>query len=373
MNSHAVVPFLDLKRRAEIAAPAFRDAVDRVTASGVFLLGDETTAFERALADHAAQNAADSAAVNCDAEGDAIVGAVAVSSGASALQLSLRGLGVGVGDEVIVPAFTAVPTAAAVCAVGATPVFVDVDARTACIDLALIDAARTARTKAIIVVHLYGFPSPLPATDLPVIEDCAQAHGALRWPRPAVSRAVCLSFYPTKNLGGIGDGGAVLSADREMLASVRNRRVHSMEPGYQHIDVSMNFRMSELEAAWLRSGLERLTSGNCVRRSIAERYRVAAPGLHWQLGHADHVNHLAVVRVPDRRAFQTFLHDRAIVSACQYPVALPDQPAYEKFATGQYPIARQWAMECVSMPCYPEMFDDEIVRVERALADWKLL
>ena len=357
----STVPFVDLTRRAAIAAPSFGDAVDRVMASGRYLLGAETSAFEFELAAHAARDSG------------VALEAVAVSSGASALQLALRGIGVGAGDEVIVPAFTAVPTAAAVCAVGATPVFVDVDEATACIDLGGIAAARTVRTKAIIVVHLYGYASPLPDTDLPVIEDCAQAHGALRWPRPAASRAVCLSFYPTKNLGGIGDGGAVLSSDWQFIETVRNRRVHSMEAGYQHIDVSMNFRLSEIEAAWLRIGLAGLDDHNRTRRAIADRYRIAAPALDWQASHENHVNHLAVVRVSDRDLFRAFMGDRGISTACQYPVALPDQPAYEKFSTMPTPISCAWARECVSMPCYPEMFEQEIVRAERALADWKLL
>ena len=164
----------------------------------------------------------------------------------------MAALGIGPGDEVIVPAFTAVPTASAVCAVGAVPVPVDVDVDTAALDPDAVAAAVTARTAAIVVVHLYGRPAPM--TELlrlgvPVIEDAAQAHGAL----DGVSGvAAAYSFYPTKNLGGIGDGGAVVTSDAGLAASVRRRRAHGADRQYVHVDVSQNHRMSELEAAWLR-------------------------------------------------------------------------------------------------------------------------
>ena len=183
---------------------------------------------------------------------------VAVGSGASALQLVFAALGIGPGDEVIVPAFTAVPTASAVCAVGAMPVPVDVDAATAAIDADATRRAVTPRTRAIVAVHLYGRPAPLaPLLDLgvPVIEDAAQAHGALAG---VTGIAAAYSFYPTKNLGGIGDGGAVITNDAALAAAVRRRRAHGVDQQYVHVDVSQNHRMSELEAAWLRLQLPHL-------------------------------------------------------------------------------------------------------------------
>ena len=190
-----------------------------MSSSGTFLLGDETAALEADLA-----------------EWTSVGHAVAVSSGAAALQLALAAVGVAAGDEVIVPAFTAVPTASAVAALGAEPVFVDVDADTAALDLDLVQAARTARTRAAVVVHLYGRPADLPETDLAVVEDAAQAHGALR--DHTRSAATIYSFYPTKNVGGVGDGGAVVTARSDVAQTIRLLRAHGMTEQYVHSAVS---------------------------------------------------------------------------------------------------------------------------------------
>ena len=182
-----------------------------------------------------------------------------MASGAGGLQLALAALGVGPGDEVIVPAFTAVPTASAVCAVGARPVPVDVDERTAALDPAAVAAAVTPATAAIVVVHLYGRPAdvePLLALGIPVVEDAAQAHGALR---RITGAAAIYSFYPTKNVGGIGDGGAVVTRDADLATTIRRLRAHGMAEQYVHVDISQNHRMSELEAAWLRLQLPALS------------------------------------------------------------------------------------------------------------------
>ena len=189
-----MVPVVDLSRRAGRLADDYRVAVDRVLASGWFLLGPELEAFEAELAEWSGHRHA-----------------VGVSSGAAALQLALVAAGIGPGDEVLVPAFTAAPTASAVCAAGAVPIPVDVDPGTALVPADGWEAARTERTRAAIVVHLYGRPAEAPRTDLPVIEDAAQAHGALRPGTGSVATAY--SFYPTKNLGGVGDGGALVTDD----------------------------------------------------------------------------------------------------------------------------------------------------------------
>ncbi len=199
------------------------------------------------------------------------------------------------------PAFTAVPTVSAVVAAGARPVIVDVDDDSALIDVARACDAVGERTKAIVPVHLYGAPVDiveLVATTVTVVEDAAQANGAVR---QSTSAATAFSFYPTKNLGGIGDGGAVWTSDSELADAVRRRRVHGMTDGYVHVDVSQNFRMSELEAAWLRIQLPHLAAGNRRRAEIARHYRSVAPQLRWQTDHADHVHHLCVARVSDRR------------------------------------------------------------------------
>lgn len=344
-----MVPLVDLSRRGHEQSAEFARRVVEITERGTYLLGTETDQFEHELAMWAGAP-----------------GAVAVSSGAAALQVTLAALGIGVGDEVIVPAFTAVPTAAAVAALGAVPVMVDVEAHTANLDPLLIEAARTERTRAVIVVHLYGLPATLPDTDLLVVEDAAQAQGAVTDHRR--SAAVAYSFYPTKNLGGIGDGGAVVSHDLGLLDRVRHLRVHGMTGHYVHESVSQNFRMSELESAWLRIGLRRLDGWNARRRFIAMRYRLAAAGLCWQASTADHVHHLCVVRVDDRDAVRASLADRGIATAVHYPLAITQQPAYRHLNRAACPEAEAWAASCVSVPCFPEMRDDEIDQVASALS-----
>lgn len=349
-----MVPVVDLSRRGVQLADRFGLVAARIAASGHVLLGAQTEGFEQEFA------------AWLDAPE-----VVAVSSGASALQLALAALGVGAGDEVIVPAFTAVPTASAVAALGAVPVLVDVERGTANLDPSAIAAARTDRTRAVIVVHLYGRPATVPEVDLPVVEDAAQAHGAVEDHRR--SAAVAYSFYPTKNLGGIGDGGAVVTNDAELASRVRRLRVHGMRELYVHDAVSQNFRMSELEAAWLRLALPSLTTGNARRRAIAARYRDAAAGLGWQAPHPRHVYHLCVARHADRDALRAQLAARGVATAVHYPLAIHQQPAYrglEQLRKGAaFPEAESWARTCVSLPCFPELTDHEVDLVAGALAE----
>ncbi|HEX5585842.1 MAG TPA: DegT/DnrJ/EryC1/StrS family aminotransferase, partial [Acidimicrobiia bacterium] len=286
------------------------------------------------------------------------------ASGTDAIRLSLAALGVGPGDEVLVPAFTAVPTAAAVCAAGAVPVFVDVDRDTAGMDRDAAASAVTDRTRAVVPVHLYGRPTPLPDLGLPVVEDAAQALGAVTAGSGSV--AVACSFYPTKNLGGITDGGAVLTDDEDLAAQLRLLRAHGVVDGspYEHAVVSTNSRLSELAAAALRVGLPHLDDDNRRRATIAARYREAAPHLRWQAGHERHVYHLCVARMEDRDAFRA---NMPFGTGVHYPRALTQQPAYEQFVRRSCPEAEAWAAECVSLPCFPEMSDDEIEAVCRSL------
>lgn len=344
-----MVPLIDLRRRAALLRPGIEEAVARVLASGRFLLGEELAAFERDFAAFTGRRHA-----------------VGVASGTDALRLGLAALGVGPGDEVVVPALTAMPTLAAVCALGAIPVPVDVDEATGAIDP---DAARGAlgpRARAIVPVHLYGRPADeavaaLAALGLPVVEDAAHAHGALRG---GATAAAAYSFYPTKNLGGIGDGGAVVTDDAALAERVRLLRHHGMRELYLHEEIATNARLSEIEAAALRLALPGLPAGNARRREIAARYRAAAPGLRWQDGHPGHVYHLCVARVSGRDAFRARL---GVETGVHYPRAVTDQPAYRHFARGEVPRARAWAAECVSLPCFPELSDDEVEQVCEAL------
>lgn len=341
-----MLPFLDLSRQALHEGEALRGAIGRVLASGRLLLGPELEAFEAEFASFTGQR-------HC----------VGVSSGATALALSLRAIGVGRDDEVIVPAFTAVPSAAAICSVGAVPVFVDVLPDTATIDP---DAARRAvseRTRAVMPVHLYGRPSSVPAIDVPVVEDAAQAHGAVTG---SSSAAVAYSFYPTKNLGGVGDGGAVVTDDDVVASELRLLRSHGFGSGGDCVRIAMNARMSELEAAVLRLRLRTLESGNAKRRSIAARYRKAAPRLAWQQSHPDHVYHLCVARVEDRDTFRSRL---GVGSGVHYSKAVHEQPAYRSFVRHPCVVSEAWARECVSLPCNPFMTEAEIDAVVCALAD----
>ena len=348
-----MVPLIDLSRRMTMHLEHLQAAVARVASSGAVLLGPETVAFE--------------------SEFSAWAGAahgVAVSSGASAIQLALAALGVGVGDEVIVPAMTAVPTASSVAAVGAIPVFVDVDQHTAAIDIDAVRSALSERTRAIIAVHLYGRPvehlDELGSLGVPLIEDCAQSHGATRGLSGAIA---CYSFYPTKNLGGIGDGGMVVTDDGDLADRVARLRAHGQVEQYVHAEVSQNHRMSEIESAWLRITLPELNAGNARRREIVRRYREAAPHLTWHADHPDHVFHLAVARVSDRERFRTHLSASGVSTGVHYPLALTQQPALRGFVTERCPRAEAWAAQCVSVPCFPELTDDEVSTVCRALAE----
>ncbi len=331
----------------------FLESVGQVLDSGSVLLGAELEALERAFAQFAG-------GAEC----------VGVASGAAALQLALTALGVGPGDEVIVPAMTAVPTAAAVCAVGATPVFVDVELSTAAIDVASAATAVTSRTRAVIGVHLYGRPFDVvelaTAVRVPVVEDCAQAHGAVDRVAGAVA---AYSFYPTKNLGGIGDGGAVVTDDVEMAQRIRRLRAHGAAAQYVHVEISQNFRMSEIEAAWLNLTLPFLEADTQRRREIAAAYRSAAPHLPWQLDHERHVHHLAVVRSSNRDAFRTHLASRDVGSAVHYPLALTQQPAYTHFTSAACPSAEAWSAGCVSVPMFAELSDTEVEVVCAALSE----
>jgi dTDP-4-amino-4,6-dideoxygalactose transaminase len=331
-------PVVDLARRTASLQPELGEAMERVLRSGWFLLGPETEAFEEEFAAFCGRRHA-----------------VAVASGTEALRLALRALGVGTGDEVVVPAFTAVPTAAAVCATGASPVFSDVERDTALLDPQNAAAAVTQRTRAVIPVHLYGRPVAAPDLDVPALEDAAQAHGALN--PQAATAAAAYSFYPTKNLGGIGDGGAVVTDDSDLAAQIRLLRAHGLTDDYVHTAVTGNSRLSEIEAAALRLELHRLPEWNARRQLIARSYREAAPETRWQAPHERHVYHLCVARIEDRDAFRAQM---PFGTAVHYPRALTQQPAYRQFVRDPCPQAEAWAAECVSLPCFPEMTDDEI-------------
>jgi dTDP-4-amino-4,6-dideoxygalactose transaminase len=348
-----VVPLIDLSRRLVANSESFHAVVQEVLTSGNVLLAQQTEIFEESFASFVGTKYG-----------------VAVSSGASALQLSLAAIGIGEGDEVIVPAMTAVPTASAVCAVGARPVIVDIDDETAAIDFDQVESAMTERTRVVIVVHLYGRPvaniERLMNLGVKVVEDCAQSHGATRGLTGSVG---AYSFYPTKNLGGIGDGGMVVTDDIEIAERVRRLRVHGQSEQYVHIEVSQNHRMSEIEAAWLNIVLSQLEDGNQRRRDIAARYQLANPNIRWQASHLNHVYHLAVALTPNRNDFRQAMLKHGVATGIHYPLALTQQSALQEFVTNACPVAEKWASECVSLPCFPELTDDEVDDVCAALVE----
>ena len=347
--SAAVIPVTGIGRRLARLEAAIVEAATRVARSGTVLLGAETSAFEAEFAAYVGKS-------SC----------VAVASGTEALRLSMAALDIGPGHEVIIPALTAVPTAAAVCATGATPVFADVDEHTGAIDHESAAALVNARTRAVVVVHLYGRPAALPQLGLPIISDAAHAHGALTAANghDLAATVTAYSFYPTKNLGGMGDGGAVVTDDEDLAARVRLLRTHGLTTGYVHREVSTNARMSEFEAAVLRAALLLLDSDNRARREVAARLHAAAPELRWQLSHPDHVFHLLVARVANRDHWRASL---PFATGTHYPVALTRQPAYQQFVRSPCPHAEAWSQECVSFPCFAELTPQEISVVADSL------
>ncbi len=308
--------------------------------------------------------------------------AVLVSSATAALWLTFKALGVGLGDEILVPSHTAFPTVEAVCFAGAVPVFVDTD------DWYTFDpkdaaAKVTSRTVGIVPVHLYGQPADLPAVQdlaarhgLWLLEDCAQAQGASWDGRMAGSfgRAAVLSFYPSKNLPAMGDGGAVLTSDDEIAARCRRLRDHGRLSKDLHAEIGFNLRFSELQAAALRVLLRRLDAMNDRRRALAARYERALAGLPLILPrereHARHVYHLYVVATPRRAELAAFLKARGIQTGIHYPIPSHRQPAVEHLNPPALPRTEQLVQEILTLPMSAMHTDAEIDEVTAAVREF---
>jgi dTDP-4-amino-4,6-dideoxygalactose transaminase len=355
------VPFVDLRAQYRTIKEEIDAAVARVVESASFVLGPEVEAFESAFA--------------------AYVGArfcVGVNSGTAAIQLALQACGVGAGDEVIVPANTFFATAEAVSTAGAKPVFVDCDPVTYNIDPSKIGLAVTPRTRAVIPVHLYGQPADLDAVfeaagkhDLLVIEDAAQAHGAEYKNARVGARgaAGCFSFYPGKNLGAYGEGGAVLTDDEQVARRVRLLRDHGSERKYTHEVVGYNFRLEAMQGAVLNVKLRHLDGWNERRRAHAARYNelLADSGLVLPLEADDarHVYHLYVVQAEDRDALQKHLGAAGVQTGIHYPVPVHLQPAYAAHGhrPGDFPNAERQAGRILSLPMFPELTEAQAAHV----------
>ncbi len=361
------VPLVDLKAQYGAISAEVESAVKAVLAGADFILGDETALFERQFANLAGTNHA----VGC-------------GSGTDALHLGMKALGLGPGDEVIMPAMTFVATALAISMCGARPVLVDVEEDTALIDPARIRDAVTDRTRAILPVHLYGQCADMDAIrdiadrhHLRVIEDAAQAHGATRKARGAGSMGDvgCFSFYPAKNLGACGDGGLVTTNDPAVAETLELLRNWGSRRKYHHETLGMNSRLDTLQAAILLVKLRRLEGWNATRRTHAARYDAAlAPLEHIRLTRHDpgSVYHLYVIRMENRDAALEALKSAAIGAGIHYPFAVHQQKAYDwlGYERGAFPVAEDWARTCLSLPMYPELPEDVPERVADVLVSF---
>lgn len=358
MNGPLRVPFNDLKPKVAAHRAAIDRALARVLDRGYFILGPEVEAFEKELA--AAMGTAD---------------AVAVGNGTDALILALEAVGVRPGDEVITSPMSAAFSALAISRLGAVPVFGDIEPATLNLDPATIPSLITPRTKALLPVHLYGHPADLDpimeiarANHLRVVEDACQAHGARYRGRPvgSVAGIGALSFYPTKNLGGFGDGGAILVDDPDAARRLRMLRNGGQSEKYRHEIPGTNSRLDEMQAAVLRELLPTLDAETARRREIAERYLEAFRGLSLGLpeeqDYARAVYHLFVVRHPRRAAFMAALEARGVGTLIHYPLPLHLQAAFSPLGgkPGDRPRVESAAHEIVSLPIYPELTDDQV-------------
>lgn len=363
-----IVPQLDLGAQYRQLRSAIDGAVQRVLETGNFVGGPESEALERELADYLG-----------------VPHVISLNSGTDALMLSLKALGIGAGDDVIVPGFTFFATAEAVSLAGARPCFADCAPGHYNLDADSVRRAMTPRTRAVIAVHLFGQPVDLaPLQDLCasrglwLIEDAAQAIGARYRGRSIGSfgEAAAFSFYPTKNLGAFGDGGAVACDDPALAEHLRRLRNHGRQDRYQHGEVGCNSRLDEIQAAILRVKLPFLDGWNEERRRLAALY---VEGLHdcacrWPAPVADSVPvvHQFVVTHPQRDALRAFLSEHGIATAVFYPIPCHRQPAFAQSHAGQsLPLAEQLAQQVLALPIYPELPADSVLRITELVREFE--
>jgi dTDP-4-amino-4,6-dideoxygalactose transaminase len=363
------VPLLDLGLVHREIADELKQDFERVLESGQFILGAEHDAFERELA------------AACG-----VRHAVGVSSGTSAITLAIEALGIGAGDEVILPAFTYHATASAVAQAGARPVFADVEPVRFGLDAASVEERVGPHTRAILPVDLYGLACDLTAIaalaerhGIPVLEDAAQAIGATRAGAPVgkTSAGATLSFFPTKNLGALGDAGAFVTERDDLAARVRLLRAQGDAGNYRHTAIGTNARLDSLQAAFLRTKLRHLPAWVEARRTAATRYRTALGDVPVTLpaepADARHTYHQFTIRTPHRDRLQEFLrHDRAIATRVYYPIPLHLQPCFAHlgFGPGDFPVAERLATEVLSLPIFPGITEEQIGRVTDGIRDF---
>jgi dTDP-4-amino-4,6-dideoxygalactose transaminase len=360
------IPFVDLHEQYLTIRSEIDAAIERVISNSSYIGGQEVRAFEREFASF------------CTNQCDIPLYCASCANGTDALYLTLRARGIGPGDEVITVAHTFIATAEAIIMTGARPVFVDILPDTLLMNPGRIEEAITSRTRALVPVHLYGQPCDMArivctarAHNLFVIEDAAQAHGA-RWQGHRVGTlgdAACFSFYPGKNLGAYGDGGAVVSSDKDLIENIRMLANHGRKEKYVHSIVGVNSRLDAIQAAILRAKLPHLDAWNAARRKHAASYLAALEDLPLVLPavHPDTepVWHLFVCQVPDRVSMMQFLSEAGIECGVHYPLPLHLQPAFRHLnvPAGSLPVSESAADRVLSLPMCPNLTPDQISRV----------
>jgi len=355
------IPFVDLKAQYETLKDEVAEAIQGILDSAQFIGGEAVASFERDFAAY------------CQARY-----ARGVANGTDALHLALRALGIGDGDEVITTAHTFIATAAAIVATGARPVFVDIDPDTYTIDPSMIERALTGRTRAIVPVHLYGQPADMgPIKEIArrralyVVEDAAQAHGAeYRGVRTgALGDVACFSFYPGKNLGAYGDGGAVTTNSAAIAERIERLRDHGRTTHYCHAEIGFNSRLDALQAAVLQIKLRRLDQWNANRRRAAEWYtaELAQSGIKTPFVRkgSTHVYHLYVIATNERDAMRNELDEAGVTTGIHYPLPLHLQPALAHlgYSRGDLPCCEAMAARSLSLPMFPELARDQVRRI----------
>ncbi len=362
------VPFVDLVTQYHGLKEQILPAMENIMGKAQFIMGPDMHLFEEEFATY------------CTTEH-----CIAVDSGTSALELVLRAFGIGDGDEVITAANTFIATALAISSAGAKPVLVDLHHETYNIDVLKIESVISPKTRAILPVHLYGQPADMQAIneiakkhDLIVIEDACQAHGACYKNRRvgSLADAAAFSFYPGKNLGAYGDGGAVVTSNAKIAERVRLLRDYGQKEKYHHTIQGFNHRLDTLQAAVLRAKLGRLDAWNSARRNNAATYNKLLQNspvtLPVDADFAESVYHLYVIRVPKRDAMLTFLGQKGIGAGIHYPVPIHLQPAYKAlgYQIGDFPVTEKYAGEIISLPMFPELNSAQMQAVVEAIEEF---
>lgn len=368
MERNVMIPFVDLKAQHDSIRKELFDTITQIIDTSSFIMGPAIKDLERDFAEF------------CGCKH-----AIGCSSGTSALNLALWALDIGPGDEVITIPHTFIATTEAISVRGAKPVFVDIDPATYTMDSSKLEAAITPATKAIIAVHLYGHPTDMDPLleiarkhNLKVVEDCAQAHGAEYKGRRVGSLGDigCFSFFPGKNMGAMGDAGAITTNDDDLATLVNKLRNHGRLGKYEHEMVGYNERLDTLQAAILNVKLPHLNDWNSLRRKHADEYREALADADIELptvaSGCTHVYHLFVIRHPNRDGLQKFLKEKGIATGVHYPLPLHMQPAYQDlgYKVGDFPETEKAANEILSLPMFPEMTAEQIKEIADAIKEY---